>query len=682
MIHVESNADIAKKQAEAGAAADAQAEAKAKAVETRLENLVWTEFDAARRAKEPIQNQMLDLLRARRSQYTGAQLALIEAEGGGSQVFIPLTQEKITAAVSWLCDLFLSERPFACEPTPIPDVPPEVAAAIEQEMQFRLQQMQIVAESPEDLRNMIEAEKERVLYEARQFAQKRAAKNTDRVDDEFVEGDFYKSLMNAIDDACGLKAGFIKGPVVRNKRVLTWGPNGKTAVAEVKPKRYYTSPSPLDIYPAPGLLDLNSGHLSERMRLTPQEVSELKGVPGFRDDVIDQCILEFGTQGTQNWWWEDAERADLEQRSADTLITQRGLYDVIEHRTHATGKMLREFGMPPEEVPNEAEVYSVVCWMIGRDRLIGARLNDDPLGKRPYAKFGFRGARGSFWYDSVGEIMAPMQAMANAAGRSLANNMAMAAGFITEIQVDRIPDGEPIKVPGAYSVMQTIAPTNGTAGPAVYFHQPVIHAQVYIAVHGWASQVADAILGLPSFLSGASTGGGAGDTSSGLAQLRDMATRTFKRTVMDVDNAVADIADRTHTDIVLTEGQNDPDLVGDVTVKAVGSKAFQDRAQQQVRLNELVMQTNNPTDLQLMGPEGRAELLRAALKSFDAIDIDRTIPNREQVIMKAKTAAAAAVGMDINGNPLPGAPQGGPPRGRATLPDGSVAGGADQGAMQ
>lgn len=194
--------------------------------------------------------------------------------------------------------------------------------------------------------------------------------------------------------------------------------------------------------------------------------------------------------------------------------------------------------------------------------------------------------------------------------------------------------------------------------------------------------MADAILGLPSFLSGASTGGGAGDTSSGLAQLRDMATRTFKRTVMDVDNAVADIADRTHTDIVLTEGQNDPDLVGDVTVKAVGSKAFQDRAQQQVRLNELVMQTNNPTDLQLMGPEGRAELLRAALKSFDAIDIDRTIPNREQVIMKAKTAAAAAVGMDINGNPLPGAPQGGPPRGRATLPDGSVAGGADQGAMQ
>ena len=54
MIHVESNADIAKKQAEAGAAADAQAEAKAKAVETRLENLVWTELHAARKSRSRI----------------------------------------------------------------------------------------------------------------------------------------------------------------------------------------------------------------------------------------------------------------------------------------------------------------------------------------------------------------------------------------------------------------------------------------------------------------------------------------------------------------------------------------------------------------------------------------------------------------------------------------------------
>lgn len=679
-IAVKSPTDIAEAQRTAALAAEAATEAAAARVESALEGLCWKEFDAARRAKESYNNEMLNLLRARSSQYTAEELALIEAEGGGSRVYIPLPQEKVAVAVSWLKELYGGDRPFDCEPSPIPDVPPEVMQILEQEAAWRVQnQMGMVAESPEQQREFIESEKARVLMEARQWAQRRAKRNTEKVNDVLVEGGFYLALEEAYDDACALLGGFIHGPIVKMQRELVWSKDGRGAKIEKVPKRVFESPSAFDVYPAPGSAHVQHSHISLRLRLQPNDLAAMKGVKGFKDDRIAAAIEKYGTDGLQNWFYEDVERADLEGRSTDQLLTQKGLYDVILHYTFATGKMLIDWGMTDEGL-DPGEVYSISAWMLGRHELIGARINDDPSGKRPLIKIGFRQKRGAFWNDGAIKIILELVKMANAAARALANNMAMSAGFFTEVQIDRLAANEPVRSPLPYSVVQTVAPLNGAAGPAMYVHQAQVNAQAYIGIHGWLSQLCDTVLGLPSFMSGASTGGGAGDTSSGLAQLREMATRTFKGTVADIDRQLADAIDCVHTDLVLTDGAEDPDLIGDVSIVVKGTKAFSDRQAQQVRLNELVVGTNNPTDTQIMGPEGRAELLRAAIAGFDGIDIDRTIPSREEIIFKMKTAAAQAVGMDVNGNPLPGAAQ--PPQGAATLPDGSVAGGADQQGMQ
>lgn len=678
-ISVKSPAEIAKAQEAAALAAEAVVEEAAARVESQLEGLCWKEFDAARRAKEPYNDEMLNLLRARKSQYTPAELALIESEGGGSRIYIPLPQEKVAVAVAWLKELYRNDRPFDCEPTPIPELPPEVMQYLEAESAFRMQQLGVVAETPEQQRDFLEAEKARVLTEARQWAQKRAKRNTEKVEDVLREGGFYEALDEAFDDACGLHAGFIHGPIVEMREELVWAKNGRGAKLEKVPKRVFKAPSPFDVYPAAGSGHVQHSHISIRLRLQPNDLAAMKGVKGFKDDRIAAAIEKCGTDGLQNWFYEDVERADLEGRSTDQLLTQKGLYDVILHYTFATGRMLIDWGMTDDGLDPGA-VYSITAWMLGRGNLIGARLNDDPSGKRPLIKIGFRTQRGAFWYLGVIGIIHDLVKMANAAARSLANNMAMSAGFFSEVQIDRLAANEPVRNPLPYSVIQTVAPLNGTAGPAVYVHQAQVNAQAYMAIYAWISQLCDSMLGLPSFLSGTSTGGGAGDTSSGLAQLREMATRTFKGTVSDIDREIAGLIDRVHTDLVLTDGPNDPDLIGDVNIVVKGTKAFSDRQAQQVRLNELVLTTNNPTDLQIMGPEGRAELLRTAINGFDGIDIDRTIPSREEIIHKMKMAAAQAVGVDMNGNPIPGAAQ--PPGGPATLPDGSVAGGADRGVMQ
>lgn len=655
----------------------AKLDAEAKAVENRLEGLCWKEFESARRAKEVIQNEMLDLLRARKSEYSAAELALIRGEGGGSEIYIPLPQEKCATAAAWLWELYGGDRPFDCEPTPVPDIPAAVMQQIEAEGAMMFQQMgPLVADTPEALRDFVESLKDKLRTEARQFAQKRADRNTEKVQDVLVEGGYYKALRDALDDCVALKAGFIHGPIVKMKKCLVWSADGRTAKIERVAKRVFEAPSPFDVYPAPGSGDVQHSHISIRLRLTASDLEQFVDVEGFKSDRIKAAIEKYGTGGLQNWWWEDVERADLEGRNADSLITQQGLYDVILHYTHATGKMLAEFGLKDAGL-KPSEVYSVSTWMLGKGELLGAKLNDDPEGKRPLIKFGFRRVRGAFWCQGVTEIIRDLTRMANAAARSLANNMAMAAGFFTEVQVDRLAPNAPITTPAPYSVIQTIAPEAGSAGPAVYTHQAQINAQVYIAIYGWISQLADTAVGLASFMSGSATGGGAADTSSGLAQLNEMATRTFKFTVADIDEAQADVIDRVHTDLVLTEGQTDPDLIGDINVVVKGVKAFGDRQAQQVRLNELVMTMNNPTDLAITGPEGRAELLRAALDGFDGIDLDRTIPGREQIIYKAKQAAMAAAGVGPDGQPLPGQVQ--PPAARATNPDGSVQG--DRGVM-
>jgi len=658
-------------------ARDAAADAQAKAVESRLEGLCWSEFEQARIAKDRLQQHFLDLLRARKSEYSVSELTLIRAEGGGSEIFVPLPQEKCATAIAWLGDLYFTDRFFDCEASPVPELPPQVMQIIEAETAAKMQIMgPVVGDTAEAMRELMDSLKAQAKTKVREWAQKRADNNAERIWDEMVEGGLLPVLRDAYDDLVGLGTGFVKGPVVKMTKELAWAEDYKSAKVVKKARRTFESPSPFDVYPAPGSGDVNHSHISIRLRLQAHELSDFAGVDGFKADVINEMIARYGTTGLQNWWWDDQERADLESRTAENVIlTQPGLYDVIEHYTYATGKMLKEFGIPDEGM-GDSEVYSIVCWMLNKGRLIGARINDDPLGKRPIYKMGFRRVRGSFWADGVVEIMGPLTRMANAAARSLANNLAMAAGFYTEIQVDRLAQNEKAKIPAPYGILQTVSPLGGTnSGPAVYTHQAAINAQVYIAVYGWVSQVADAVIGLPSFMSGISNGGGAGDTSSGLAQLTEMATRTFKYTVADIDQALSGLIDRLHTDLVLTN-PDDPELNGDMNILVKGTKAFGDRQAQRVRLNELVQATNNPTDIQIMGPEGRAQLLRTALEGFDGINLNKTIPNREEIIFKAKQAAAAAVGMSPDGTPAPGGP---PAQGVATQPDGSVMGGVDRG---
>lgn len=81
---------------------------------------------------------------------------------------------------------------------------------------------------------------------------------------------------------------------------------------------------------------------------------------------------------------------------------------------------------------------------------------------------------------------------------------------------------------------------------------------------------------------------------------------------------------------------DDPELKGDVAIKAEGASALVVKQQQQQRQNEFLnIVCTNPMLTQLIGPEGIAYMLREVIKQM-GYDVDRIVPSPS--IMKAKMA--------------------------------------------
>jgi hypothetical protein len=105
----------------------------------------------------------------------------------------------------------------------------------------------------------------------------------------------------------------------------------------------------------------------------------------------------------------------------------------------------------------------------------------------------------------------------------------------------------------------------------------------------------------------------------------------------------------------------DPDLKGDVTVIARGAMSLTTKESAQVRRNEFLQATNNPTDMQIIGLEGRAEVLRMSASTLD-MNPDRIVPpiavlkDRQKQTQMAQ-AAAAAEAQQVPGSGAPGVPQ-------------------------
>ncbi len=634
---------------------------------TRLHHHIESCWQAAYDAKQPIEQTMLEDMRQREGVYDPDKLAAIRKQGG-SEIYMQLTNLKSRALVSWLHDILFppGERPFYCGPTKEPDLSPDIAQTIVQMVLDEAQQAMLagIAVTPREVYERSRERADHARARLKAEAEARATRMEDSIDDMLMEGQWYEAMADFLPDFVNLPFGVLKGPVIRKNRRLKWqqGAGGQwTPMAEDELVPVWYSPNPLDIYPAPDSSGPEDGYLFELIPIRHHALYQMIGVPGWNEDAIRAVLDEYSGGHRVNQSGQ-TQRKELENKRHWEREASAGL-DMLEWHGQVRGAVLIEWGMAPEEVPDPDAFYEVTAAKIGR-HIVRCVLNEDPMRRRPYEIASFDRIKGQFAGRSLGRCIRDVQEVCNAVARAMVNNMAIASGPIGEVEVDRLAEGEDATQLWPWRLIQTISNKSGTPGPAVRWHNVSSHAHELLSVYTYFSQLADTYSGVQNFDHGVAAKSGSASTASGLSMLMNASSRQMKRLIVAIDGVVTGTVERAHVHIMLHG--DDPDVKGDVNIEARGASQLMVREQQQLRRAEFLALTANPVDMGIIGPVGRSELLREAVKNLD-IPVDRVVPERDEIIARVRQAAMAALPPPGPGGPGPApaadepAPEG-PPR--------------------
>jgi hypothetical protein len=620
-------------------------------------------WQAAYQAKQPIELRMLRCLRQRKGIYEPEELADIRQQGG-SEIFMMLTQAKCRAAEAWIRDVLLQQgdNPWGIEPTPIATLPDPVMEIIEQQMLAEAQMLE--QEMPlQWFDKRLQFLQARAKARLQELAKMAAQGMQLRIEDQMKEGRWRDAFSAILYDFVTLPFCMMKGPVVRQRKRLKWdGSMSGMWNAIIAPALVmeFNRVNPMDIYPSAASRDVNDGYLIEHHRLHRRSIAAMRGVPGYNTEAIDKVLEQYGRGGLKNWLFGDQQRAELEGRQLEQWDTE-GTIDAIQFWGSVQGRWLSEWGMPARNIDPNAE-YDVECWKIGTE-VVRAVLNPHPLGVRPYHKACWEPQPDAFCGSALPEIISDSQRMCNAAARAVSNNLSMSSGPLVEVHTDRLATGENPNGLWPWRLYQTKSSQFGSNDPAVKFHNVPNYAQPLMAVFDRFERQADNESGVPSYSYGDTHQGGAGKTASGLSMLMNNAARGIKRAIAEIDEKIVEPC---VVELYNHNMQHDPDqsIKGDLQVVARGAVALLVKEQQQIRRNELLQTTANPLDAQIMGMEGRAELLRENLRAAD-MDADKIIPPPEQREIEAQAMAAAGIQpggaqppgpqtLDAAGNPASG----------------------------
>ena len=653
-------------------AAQARAEAANTApVILSLVSQIRKHWSAAKDAKQDIERDMLAAVRARRGEYAQDVLSKLQSQGS-SEIYMMLFATKARQAKALLSDVLLgsgNDKPWTIRPTPKPSLPEDLTAQLLAEASEIVYQAQEsgMPMSNEDIRQLLRDAKMRAEEAVFSEARERCRRAEVQLEDMLAEGGFMDALDSFLDDLTTFKTAFIKGPVVRRKGVLKWEPQAdgtSEPVAAEENKPHWERVDPFNVYPAPWARNVNDGYLIERHRLSPSALSDLIGVDGYSDDAIRQVLDAHSTGGLHEWLTVDTERAHAEGRDISSATVGTDLIDALQYWGEVPGKLLREWGMSEQEVPDEAKVYSVEAWLVG-SWVIKAIINTDPLARRPYYGDSFERVPGAFWGTSLYDTVRDCEDMCNATARALANNMGISSGPQVWVNNDRLPNGQDITTMFPWKIWQTLSDPMGGTTPPMGFFQPSSNAAELMGVFEKFSALADEVSGIPRYMTGDGVAGGAGRTASGMSMMIGNAGKTVKKSLASIDMNVIAPAIRGAYEFVMRYVP-DADIKGDLQIVARGAMSLVTKDTAQVRRNEFLQATANPIDMQIIGLDGRAALLREAAKTLD-MNTEDIIPAASTVKLRAAQAQMQAQMQAAQGVPPEQAQQGQPPQKRQLM---------------
>ena len=476
------------------------------------------------------------------------------------------------AMIAEILDPIMSQ-PFTLEPSPIVELPPDVAQRLRDAVRERLPQLvQMAGGDQSKLMNIIDEFTSATRQYEFEAAQRAAERMTTSVRDKLMDADFEKEFNDWLYNFVVYPLAIIKGPfyVIDSKR--KWGTFGLTFVDDMVMK--VKNISPFDFFPAPKAKDPHTcPYVIERTRVHAGQLVDMAGGDdGYDEEAIDlaleeydRYIIPYNVGNSESAPDSDPDISDSDASKDD------GYYDLLGFYGRIRGKALAMYGV---EVEDERRFYEAEVWVLG-GYVIKAILNSNDKGRRPFEVKAFSSTTGEMWGKSPVEIIRDSQRQCTVSGRALARNMEYASAPIGEVTARNVlGDDDPQEI--YPMMMRAVSATTGGQNVYRFYSVPSLAGEL-MGVYDKFYRVGFDLLGIPPLAFGDATGAATlGRTSGGVAMVMNQASKAVKQTMASVERDITKPLIQKFVDEEMIFNP-DPSIRGDVEVQVNGVRSLAEK---------------------------------------------------------------------------------------------------------
>lgn len=576
-----------------------------------LSGELWRRYCAARDARRSggVESEMLADLRRRDGEYEPEVVAQLGAQGG-SKAFDNVTDVKCSGAESMLIDLFCytGQRPWGLEPTPEPELDGRMLeTALQRAVEWAAGQGYDPAAAGNEAA-MIEMAmrlKEQMKGEVVRAAKKAAGRMEELIADQLKEGGFEDALNEFVVDFVTHKVAALMGPMPMMKLVRVGGQWVERLVLAVE------RVNPTDIYPAANSLKPEDGDFFVRKVVGDDFAHELAGVPGVDREQLGRALAKGGAEKESI----DTELERYANRGGNVDGNKPDREHVLLYWWHRMTRreVLAWQGEDPDmEMVEEPERKEAYFGLMLNGVVIKALPNLDKSGKPNVFVASYRKRPGSFWGWGLAGLCRETQEAVNVVKRATMNNIHMSS--MVSYQADKAalvqPDSMAKQFPG--QVILTRQMPGDNRDPVKPLVTPNFTGVLLEARRDLVTAL-DEKTGVYPQSYGNPNQVGPAETMGGYQMLRQDQTKTLKRALKNMSDAIAGLVYAYwQWNMVFSE---DESIKGDVQIVARGAVQLYLTSDEADRtMAAIAMLERSPVAPQYVKPDGWAWLYKSAFR--------------------------------------------------------------------
>ena len=621
-----------------------------------LVGFIEGKYKSAKSSRYSDESRWLQSYRNYRGVY-GPNVQFTETEK--SRVFIKVTKTKVLAAYGQLCDVLFSQNrfPIGIEPTEIPEgvadvvnIDPKKPAGLREDPLDEILKPMVYG-FPGDGNELIPGETTNTLLDrlgsledelkelegleegpaqtqsAVQFtpALIAAKKMEKKIKDQLEESAATKHLRFSTFESVLFGTGIMKGPFAFNKEYPNWDDDGKyDPVTKTVPKVEYTSI--WNFYPDPDAMNIEDAmYVIERHRMTRSQMRALKKRPFFRSKAVDRSI-DMGESYTREWWEDDLE-SDSEGSLGDSNNYNSSIdrFEVLEFWGTVDTDVAKESGVKIPKDLRKSEEVQINCWVCN-DEILRLVINPFTPKRIPYCASPYEVNPYSFFGIGLAENMDDTQTLMNGFMRMAVDNAVLSGNLLIEVDESNLVPGQDLTVyPGKIFRRQ-----GGAPGQAIFGTKFPNVSNENMQLFDKARVLADESTGLPSYSYGQTCVQGTGRTASGISMLMGAAGNSIRTVIKNIDDYLL----RPMGEALYAFNMQfdfDPDIKGDLEVRARGTESFMKNEVRSQRLITFLQIASNP----VLAPFVKFPYVMREIGRTMDLDVDKITNNPEEAMRQA-----------------------------------------------